>query len=375
MWRGSRGHARHRGHETRATLPTQEQLRGARVLLVEDNEINQQVAEELLGQAGIEVSIANDGREGVDMLAARPEAFDGVLMDIQMPVMDGYAATHEIRKDARFKALPIIAMTANAMAGDRDKALAVGMNDHVAKPIDVAELFEVLGRWVQVPENRSMQAASATETAPEHVEALPDLPGIDTQAGIARCGGNEAVYRKILHKFRETQAGVPQRIRAALEADDRATAEREAHTLKGVAGNIGADDVQAVAKTVEVHIKQEKDTDAALKALDRTLSILIESLSAVTVSNKPARADTAIRAAHDLVPLLDKLQALLEESDAEAIDLVTQIESQLKDDESRDRMQAIGDHIDDFEFDEALELLSALREVIRSRMTDSVNFN
>ena len=355
------------------TVVAQEQLRGARVLLVEDNEINQQVAEELLGQAGIDVTIGNNGKEGVDTLITRPEAFDAVLMDIQMPVMDGYAATKEIRKDTRFKALPVIAMTANAMAGDRDKALAAGMNDHVAKPIDVAELFEVLGRWIQVPEDRRTQAVGTMETVPGQEEGLPELPGIDTRAGLARCGGNEVTYRKILHKFRETQAAAPQHIRAALEANDRTTAEREAHTLKGVAGNIGADALQAVARTVEMKIKQGTDTDAELTTLEETLAALIEDLSVVTVPASPPRAGATSQTTPDLSPLLESLQRLLEEGDCEAEVLVEQIQSQLEDGEARTRIQAIGDHIDDFEFDEALELLNALKEIISSRKIESEN--
>ena len=182
-----------------------------------------------------------------------------MLMDIQMPVMDGYAATREIRKDARFEALPIIAMTANAMAGDRDKALAAGMNDHVAKPIDVAELFEVLGRWVQVPEERRA-AEPRTWMCPkplaEEASSLPVLPGVDTQSGLARVGGKVSVYRKILRQFANRQADSPARIRSALQGHDLTTAEREAHTLKGVAGNIGAGEVQAAATRLETAIKQ-----------------------------------------------------------------------------------------------------------------------
>ena len=213
------------------------------------------MAEELLSQAGINVSIANDGREGVAILRAQPDAFDGVLIDIQMPVMDGYTATGEIRKDERFEALPIIAMTANAMAGDREKALEAGMNDHVAKPIDVGELFGVLARWITVSEARRLQAVSAENVVAKQTEGLPDIPGVDTVVGLKRCGGNEKVYRKILNKFRDSQAAVPKQIRSALVAADHDTATRAAHTLKGVAGNIGAEPVQAAAKTVETHIQ------------------------------------------------------------------------------------------------------------------------
>jgi CheY-like chemotaxis protein len=138
-------------------------LHGARVLLVEHNGVNQQVTMELLNQAGITVVTANSGKEGVELVATSPGQFDAVLMDIQMPFMDGYAATREIRKQQQFKDLPVIAMTVNAMAGDRDQALEAGMNDHVVKPIDEARLFEVLYGWIKVPEDRQLQVTD-TET-------------------------------------------------------------------------------------------------------------------------------------------------------------------------------------------------------------------
>jgi signal transduction histidine kinase/DNA-binding response OmpR family regulator/HPt (histidine-containing phosphotransfer) domain-containing protein len=366
--------------ETVATIPAKGRLRGARVLLVEDNEINQQVAEELLGQAGIQVTTANHGRECLDALAARPDGFDAVLMDIQMPVMDGYTAAREIRKDARFRDLPVIAMTANAMAGDRRKALKAGMNDHVAKPIDVIDLFEVLGHWVQVPEERRMRTASpvpsstarstrATVEAGDGAEdgagdVLPDIAGLDIRSGLARCGGNAALYNKILRKFRETQAAAPQRIRAALAAGERATAEREAHTLKGVAGNIGADAVFDAAKTVEAHINKEADSAPSLALLEQALGILIDGLASVPVLRNPVGQGTVPASSEGLMEMLDRLHVLLEENDAEAGDLVARIVAQFEDGDSRRQMQTLSDHIDDFEFDEALALLDGLRTMV-----------
>ena len=321
----------------------------------------------------------------MEALATQPDGFDAVLMDIQMPVMDGYTAAWEIRKDARFDDLPIIAMTANAMAGDRQKALDAGMNDHVAKPIDVANLFEVLGHWVQVPEDRPMPAAVAasdsipdsinasssantktdaeTEAGNHGIEALGDITGLDAHAGLARCGGNAVLYHKILRKFRDTQATAPRRIRAALAAGDRATAEREAHTLKGVAGNIGADAVFDAAKTVEADIGRETNAAPSLTLLEQTLAVLIDGLTSVPTQ-------TAVRPTGDLPdfkglpPMLDRLRALLEDNDADAGDLVAGIEARIEDGDPRSQMQAISNHIDDFEFDEALERLDRLRATL-----------
>jgi CheY-like chemotaxis protein len=342
------------------TPVAQEALRGARVLLVEDNEINQQVAQELLGKAGITVSTANHGKEGLDMLGASPEAFDAVLMDIQMPIMDGYAATQEIRKDQRFQSLPVIAMTANAMASDRDKALEAGMNDHIAKPIDLVKLFEVLNRWIKVPESRHLQAADTITADPGEPVSLPDVPGLDSRGGLMRCGGNEAGYRRILARFCNTQATSPQRIQVALTSGDRATAEREAHTLVGVAGNIGAQAVQAAAQVVEKEIRQGAEPAGALAALQQTMTTLLASLSVITHSQEPAAKGTAINAA-ELTPLLNTLQQLLEERNAAAVGLVAQIEPQLHDTDLKNRMQTISERINDFEFEDALQLLGELR--------------
>jgi polar amino acid transport system substrate-binding protein len=362
----AKGHGTEKIMSVGGVVPAGDELRGARVLLVEDNDINQQVAQELLSQAGIEVSIAEDGKQGLDALMAQPERFDGVLMDIQMPVMDGYTATREIRKDDRFKDIPVIAMTANAMAGDREKALDVGMNDHVAKPIDVRELFEVLGRWITVPEARRTTATGTAATRTSVEQELPDIPGIDTQAGLARVGGSTAVYRKILDKFRDTQAEAPQRIRAALAAGDQTTAQREAHTLKGVAGNIGANGVQSAAKSVESLIRDGGGTDSALGELAQTLNALIEGMPRSQRPETSEHAATTVISTTELEPLLERLQALLEDSDAEAMDVVEEITSRIEDGSSRACIKEIGRHIDDFEFDEALGLLRDFRAALES---------
>jgi len=276
--------------------------------------------------------------------------------------MDGYTATRTIRRDTRFQELPIIAMTANAMAGDRDKALAAGMNDHVAKPIDVAELFNVLHRWIQVDGVGQPVPERSAELLREPAEDLPDLPDLNTRQGLAHCAGNRALYRQILQKFGETQADAPQRIRAALEGGDPVTAEREAHTLKGLAGNIGAGELQAQAGDVESRIRQGTDAGVALAALDRTLTTLLADLAAVSVSTGPTGDGAASLAPADLNPLLDRLQMLLEEDDTDAIDLAAQIESQLTEPDFSHEMRAINQSIGNFEFDDALVQLLVLRD-------------
>ncbi len=245
-------------------------LRGARILLAEDNEINQQIAVELLEGAGAIVTVANNGREAVEMLSSGPQPpFDVVLMDLQMPEMDGYQATAKLRSDARFATLPIIAMTAHATIEERQRCLAAGMNDHIAKPIDPDNLFETVGAILHTPRKpprRPMRRADRAAQRPQDDDAddLPSIAGLDTKDGLSRVGGNRKLYLKLLRQFVEQQGPAVEQITEALASGDIALAERLAHTLKGVAGNIGATQVQAAAGALEKLIRdraEAKDVD------------------------------------------------------------------------------------------------------------------
>ncbi len=298
-------------------------LRGARILLTEDNEINQQIAVELLEGAGATVKVANNGREAVEILSngSRPPPFDVVLMDLQMPEMDGYQATAKLRSDARFATLPIIAMTAHATIEEKQRCLAAGMNDHISKPIDPANLFETVGRFYKPGENanveggehtrprvsrpapspggsgvpkqsslgRVSQASQAPEvageapaTAPEAgALPIPTIDGLDTKDGLSRVGGNRKLYLKILCQFAEQQASAVEQIRAALAQADAALAERLAHTLKGVAGNIGAKEIQSAAGALEKLFRSKAPThevEAAQQKLSMALAPVIAQL-------------------------------------------------------------------------------------------------
>ncbi|MBT4400084.1 MAG: response regulator, partial [Bacteroidetes bacterium] len=180
-------------------------LRGAKVLLVEDNEINQELALELLSSNGIIPSIADDGQIALDILDNN--TFDGVLMDCQMPVMDGYTASRKIREQERFNDLPIIAMTANVMSGDREKALNAGMNDHIGKPINVKEMFTIMAKWITPSEPFTEPVTKKTDDQIfSEDKRLPDnLPGIDISAGLERVAGNQKLYRNLLKKFAKNQ--------------------------------------------------------------------------------------------------------------------------------------------------------------------------
>ena len=263
-----------------ALLAHQAQLRGTHLLLAEDNAINREIALTILTRAGIRVSVAHNGQEALDMLAAR--SFDGVLMDCQMPVLDGYAATRELRRNARWQALPVIAMTANAMVGDRDRALAAGMNDHIAKPIKIDEMFATLARWIR-PAAADAGAAgiAGVEAGPD---ALADLSGIDCRAGIAAMMGDEALYRHLLRMFRDREGDFAQRFRTARERGAAAAALRMAHDLKSVSGSLAVVAVHETAVDLE-HACLAGADDAAIARLvsdvDGRLAPVIAQLRAL----------------------------------------------------------------------------------------------
>ncbi len=261
-----------------AMLGHQAMLRGARVLLVEDNAINREIAATVLTRAGLHVSLAGDGREALDMLER--QRFDGVLMDCQMPVMDGYAATRALRLEPRFRDLPVIAMTANAMVGDRDKVLAAGMNDHVAKPIKVDEMFATLARWIRPSARAEARGAGgAGETVP--TDALGRLVGVDSRAGVAAMMGDEALYRRLLRMFRDREADFAARFRTARAEGRDEDALRCAHNLKSVAGSLAAQAVQRAAAELERACDDGTDAaglEALLQEVERPLVAVIAEL-------------------------------------------------------------------------------------------------
>jgi signal transduction histidine kinase/CheY-like chemotaxis protein/CHASE3 domain sensor protein len=252
-------------------------LRGARILLAEDNDINQQIAVELLEGAGGSVTVANNGREAVDMLSARfPPPFDVVLMDLQMPEMDGYQATAKLRAMPRLASLPIIAMTAHATVEERQRCLAAGMNDHVAKPIDPAALFETVGRFYNAPVT---PPPADLQPAVRAAAGLPSVVGLDASDGLARVGGNRTLYLKLLRDFVDEQSAAPEQVAAAIANGDVAAAERLAHTLKGVAGSLGARDVQAAAGRLE-KLLRDRSASGDVEAARKEVASLVAGLTA-----------------------------------------------------------------------------------------------
>jgi CheY-like chemotaxis protein len=334
-------------------------IQGASLLVVEDNEINQQVARELLEQALFRVDIANHGKEAIDMIDKGQ--YDCVLMDVQMPVMDGFTATRELRKDERYKELPILAMTANATHEDRQRCEEAGMDDHIAKPIIPKVLFETLLKWVEHKERDVPDAP--TDDATDSLE-LPDLAGVDTEAGLARVGGNIRSYLKLLNKFADNQADAIKQIRAALSDGDSELSVRLAHTLKGVGGAIGATALQEAAGKLEATLKKdpkgvpEKLMAVARQELDRILNLLSDLTSADGGTKLDASGELPADLPEQLSALLDKL----DEYDTESEDLVDEILEQVKGTEVHDALLSLRKRVGQYDFEGAVEELKPIIE-------------
>ncbi|MEO5368907.1 MAG: response regulator [Magnetococcus sp. DMHC-1] len=356
-------------------------LSGARILLVEDNEINQQVARELLEQANITVLLAENGQDAVERVFREP--LDGVLMDVQMPVMDGLTATREIRKEARFADLPILAMTANAMSGDRELCLAAGMQGHIAKPVDPDDLFATLARWIkpatpkplptpsgsepEVPGDRADEKppSSNGEKPPSPDDEKPFLPpiaGVDTAAGLQRMSGSVKSYLALLAKFRLNQGSAESAIREALLANDWATAERLAHTLKGVALTIGANTLGEKSRLLESAIQKQTNPEQCATLLQEAgteLTRLFQVLDQVLPGEKAAdpvqsvgEESTASLASRDA--LLKKIAGQLAIYDA-AVEETIQILGGLPlSRETLDRVRILKQQVAQYDYDGAM---------------------
>jgi CheY-like chemotaxis protein len=345
------------------------QLKGARLLLVEDNEINQQVAREMLTHAGFEVSTANDGQQALAAIAQSTTPFDLVLMDMQMPVMDGLQATRAIRLQQEHAQLPIVAMTANAMAQDRQRCLDAGMNDFVAKPIDPDLLWAALLRWI--PPRQAYIPPPATQHKPalQPVALEPVLPqaidGLDTALGLRRCMGKVDFYRQMLSQFTQQQSDTPALVQQAMDQQQWSEARRLAHSLKGVAGNLGATHIQALAETLEHSLIDNPGPEPAqraqdqLNALQPALQRLLLALSAA-LQETPTAAPPPALASIANGPLLrstcTELKTLLESGDLAAQDWIQQHQDQLSAALGAQKTPLIN-AIANFDFDQALLVL------------------
>ncbi len=349
-------------------------LHGARVLLVEDNELNQLVALELLRDAGLQVDVAANGQAALDCIAR--ESYDAVLMDMQMPVMDGETATRRLRADPRHAGLPVIAMTANAMEADRERCFAAGMNDHVAKPIEPSLLWAALTRWIRP---RARAAAAPDAAAAVNSGLAPPMPqpprqpavvlpegiaGLDVAQGLKHALGKPALYADMLQRFVKGQRGIDRALAQAEHAGDRALAERLLHTLRSVAGNIGAAGLAEQALALEQSLRAGESAvlrEPLRDAMALSLSVLLRGLQDWIDANRLASAQAASPDPDALPPAeaVRALAALLRDDDPAALDCLQRHRASLQ--------TALGDDFDtlervtrDFEFEQALALLDRL---------------
>lgn len=341
-------------------------LRGANILLVEDNEINQELALELLANGGINATLAKNGQEAVDKI--QQQVFDGVLMDIQMPIMDGYSATKIIRKLEVGKELPIISMTANAMTNDIENAQQAGMNDHISKPLMSPKC---LLRWQNglpplTPVSDSDQPKESPVTTQQEPE-LPQLNGIDTHAGLTITQGNKKLYRRLLIKFMHSEQNFTEKFQQAQSSDDADAdaATRVAHTLKGVAGNIGAHEIQKAAQALELACKEQlnqQQIETLLNAVEATLLPVLESLKQLQSEPEQTSSSTKKVNTEALIPLYKKLLALLLEDDADAVDVLEEIIDLLAGTAEASKLKQLEKLIEQYAYDEAIEIVRAIQE-------------
>jgi len=341
---------------------------GIRVLLVEDNEMNQQVATELLESAGAIVTVANHGGEALKILTEGDQAppFDVVFMDLQMPQMDGFTATKLLRRDPRLQKFPIIAMTAHALVEERQRCLDAGMNDHVSKPIDPDNLFATLLRWAKPrPKSAVQSEARPVKAKPSGEVILPEIAGINVADGLNRVAGNRRLYRDLLGQFAAKQGDAAAQISAALESGDSNLAERIAHTVKGVAGNLAIAEVQSAAQKVEKAIREGLDVPVLLDAFATVLGAQVDAIEQALresalpqpdeVMHSPFNGEAASAAIARLKSLLDASDGDSEEAFRSLRDVVASVVDKVQ-------LDALRASISDFDFEAALLKLDAITE-------------
>ncbi|QYJ80150.1 transporter substrate-binding domain-containing protein [Shewanella acanthi] len=378
-------------------------LQGAKILLVEDNDFNQELALELLTSNGLSVVLANNGEEALECL--QHGDFDGVLMDCQMPVMDGYEATRQIRQQPQWARLPIIAMTANAMVGDREKVVAAGMDDHISKPINVDDMFETMAKWIKVNDENSAQLESTGSTDPlrkavlltlrqndakspqdqatgvsnASAELFPTLQGIDIEAGLATTQNNRELYTRLLSKFLMSQFDFAEQFLASLPQDMTETlaqpqqdapkvqgesqayveAERLAHTLKGIAGNLGAKTLQAASAELENVCKtfpiERLSLMDKLQVVEQELKIVCEAIRGLDICPiKPASMEANIELDTKQVnEFITELELLLADFDTHANDVLEQMLQLPGINQYRAMLQELIQSIGEYDFDQA----------------------
>ena len=341
-------------------------LKGANILLVEDNEINLELAQEILISHSIKVTTAEHGQEAV--LLANEILFDGILMDCQMPIMDGYQATQQIRKHGKNINTPIIAMTANALVGDKEKAIASGMNDHIAKPIDIKDMFEKMARWIEVSERIAPEAtgnnqvANVSRDASKLSQSNISESVLNTEKGLIICQGNEKLYLKLLRKFSISEASFSDNILMLHQNGNKQECKLKAHTLKGVAGNIGAENLYNNLIVMEKILASSGSDERFVEICTSIASDISEIKKAIakldnTVADDVNQIDSAA-----LLKLLDELESYVVEDDTGAIEIAEEIKVGNFSSKINALISQLIDNVNTYEFDDAHQVIKEIRE-------------
>ncbi len=379
------------GKLDKAQEQAKHQISGAKILLVEDNEINQEVATEILKRQGVFIDIANNGREAVDRIQRegiqkkQDEEFvltyDLILMDIQMPEMDGYEATKHIRtiekewqsytkKDIR---IPIIAMSAHALASEIENCIEIGMNDYVAKPIEPEKLFAKIAKWIELKPRQEAIVQSEEKKSESNDVIMPErLAGIDVAKGLTYLSGNKTLYHRLLLSFFHKYRSILDEIKQAMQQGNKDDARRIAHTIKGVAGNLGADDLSQKAYQLEIAIQKNQHEHLELRLGDfsKSIEIVMASLQSIdsvyTDQSKmsiPVESEALNRTElpPDVIlkvtPILKELNVFLEEDISEVSRRLEMLEEIVSAYGYKADVVTIIRAIENFEIDTAIECL------------------
>jgi CheY-like chemotaxis protein len=339
-------------------------LHNAKILLIEDDILNQELAVELLTTNGVKVEVADDGKQALEKI--RHKRYDGILMDCLMPVMDGYETTRTLRKQSEFRDLPIIALTADVMSENIKKIKHSGMDDHIAKPINIKNMFMTMARWIDVSKK------NRTKVAPKkavHSIFAKHLKVIDSQAALALLDGNLALYRKLLQSFPKSNKDSITSIRAALKDDKQGKAKRIAHTLKGLAGSLGAQNLAIAAQNLEIMIGNNEPCKEQLKLVEEELKKVVSDIRRLPPEGDMEPQEVKIGLLLDKDEIKSRLHILQERvslSDVESEEILEEIQRGV-DEQLFEKLELVRVALARYDFERSGQMLERLiQEVVVS---------
>jgi CheY-like chemotaxis protein/HPt (histidine-containing phosphotransfer) domain-containing protein len=327
------------------------------------------VASEILGRLGIELEIASNGRQALEMVRAAPDRYAVILMDVQMPEMDGLAATRAIRSDPRLHHLPILAMTANAMKADLDACTDAGMNDHITKPIDRKALLQTLRRWLPATPRKPLAASASPDPAAAVADERFTLEGIDVAGSLERLGLEFETFRRMLVRFGDGQGVTLAALRAAVDSGDSAAAAKHAHAIAGASGNLGAEALRAAAKALE-RGGREGRTDLAhlLAEVETSAAVVLRSIDALRETGAPIASESRQVLKPAARTALERLQASLGDFDLSGASSALAELDRVEMPGAVSELARLREHVDRYEYEEARALATRLLGQIGSEV-------